>query len=473
MEMRFEALMDLLRRYGGVTRAAWHERAAHEGPAPERAEAEFLPAALALRDTPMHPAPRVLTWVLLSLVAVTLLWSIFGRIDIVATAQGKFIPDSRSKVLQPMETAVVRAIHVRDGMTVQAGDLLIELDATEARAEHLRVGDAHLAARLDAARAQALLEAIRADAPPTLPRLESADPQRLAAEQRLLEGEYAALSARLAQFDAQILRREAELRGVDETAAKLRETLPIVQARAQDFQRLLNENFVSRHGWLEKEQARIELERDLAAQRERQTELRTAIQEAKRERAALVAETRRVTLDRLHEARKQASALSQDQVKAANRDRLTRLTAPVSGVVQQLAVHTVGGVVTPAQPLLVIVPEDNPLEVEAFVQNKDIGFVRVGQAAEVKVETFPFTKYGALPGVITQVSSDAIQDEKLGLVYAARVRAESIHLDVDGKRVRMSPGMAVTAEIKTGRRRAIEFFLTPLLQHGQESLRER
>ncbi|MBI5329948.1 MAG: HlyD family type I secretion periplasmic adaptor subunit [Betaproteobacteria bacterium] len=471
--MKFAAFIELLKRYVRVTRLAWGERAAHEGPRLEPHEAEFLPAALALRDSPIHPAPRVLAWVLLSLIGVTLVWSIFGQIDIVATAQGKFIPDDRSKVVQPMETAVVRAIHVRDGQVVKAGELLIELDATETRAENIRVGEAHLASRLESARAQALLEAIRLESPPRLSPLESVDSLRLAAEQRLLEGEYGALSARLAQFDAQILRREAELRAVDEMVAKLRETLPIVQARAQDYQRLLNENFVSRHGWLEKEQARIEQERDLAAQREKQTELRTAIQETRRERAALVAETRRATLDRLHEAQKQAATLSQDQVKAANRDRLTRLMAPVSGVVQQLAVHTVGGVVTPAQPLLVIVPEENPLEVEAFVQNKDIGFVRVGQPAEVKVETFPFTKYGALPGVITQISSDAIQDEKMGLVYAARVKPERTSLEVDGKRVRLSPGMAVTAEIKTGQRRAIEFFLTPLLQYQQESLRER
>jgi hemolysin D len=160
-------------------------------------------------------------------------------------------------------------------------------------------------------------------------------------------------------------------------------------------------------------------------------------------------------------------------VKAENRSRLMRLTAPVAGSVQQLAVHTVGGVVTPAQALLVIVPGDNPLEIEAFVENKDIGFVRTGQTAEVKVETFPFTKYGTLPGKVVQVSSDAIQDEKRGLVYAARVKLDKATLDVDGKTVNLTPGMAVTVEIKTGKRRIIEYFLSPLMQYKAESLRER
>ena len=192
-----------------------------------------------------------------------------------------------------------------------------------------------------------------------------------------------------------------------------------------------------------------------------------------RQREALIAETRRVTLDQLHEAEAKSTALDQELAKARDRDRDMRLVAPVAGTVQQLAVHTVGGVVTPAQPLLVVVPRENTLEVEAVLQNKDIGFVRVGQGAEVKIETFPFTKYGTIPGEIVAVSSDAIQDEKLGLFYAARVRLARTSLDVEGRRVNLSPGMAVTVEVKTGVRRVVEYFLSPLLQHQQESLRER
>jgi len=143
------------------------------------------------------------------------------------------------------------------------------------------------------------------------------------------------------------------------------------------------------------------------------------------------------------------------------------------GTVQKLAVHTVGGVVTPAQLLMVIVPRDNVLEVEAMLPNKDIGFVNPGQDAEVKVETFPFTKYGTLHGKITQVSSDAIQDEKLGLIYSIRVRLAKDALPVENKTVRLTPGMAVMVEIKTGTRRVIEYFLSPLIQVGSESLRER
>ena len=152
---------------------------------------------------------------------------------------------------------------------------------------------------------------------------------------------------------------------------------------------------------------------------------------------------------------------------------MQRLASPIDGVVQQLAVHTVGGVVTPAQQLLVVVPKEHQLEVEAWVENKDIGFVKKGQPVEIKVESFPFTIYGIIQGTVVSISDDAVPQEKVGLIYAARVSMERSAMQVEGKEVRLSPGMGVTAEIKTGQRRLMEFFLSPLLKSVQESARER
>lgn len=473
MTMKFQATLDLLHRYAQVSRHAWGVRKQLDGPGPRRHEAEFLPAALALLETPVHPAPRIAMGLILLFAALAAAWAGFGQIDIVASAQGKLIPDDRSKIIQPMATAAVRAIHVRDGQTVRAGELLIELDATEAQADASRIGEDLLAAQLEGARARALLGALATPGRSPILARAGVGGARLAAEQQLLAGELDAHTSRLDQIDAEIERRVAELHTTEESVAKLAQTAPIAHARAEDYKHLLAQNFISRHGYLEKEQARIEQEQDLATQRAKLAELNVAISAARRQRAALLAETRHGALDRLRQAEQKAAGLSQERVKAVSRDRLMRLNAPVAGRVQQLAVHTVGGVVTPAQPLLVIVPDENPLEVEAFIANKDIGFVHRGQAAEVKIETFPFTKYGTLQGTVTQVSSDAIQDEKRGLVYAARVKLARTSLEVDGKSVNLTPGMAVTVEIKTGKRRVIEYFLSPLMQYGDESLRER
>lgn len=195
--------------------------------------------------------------------------------------------------------------------------------------------------------------------------------------------------------------------------------------------------------------------------------------EGKKQKSVLIAETRRVILDTRDEAEQKITANSQELVKTRQRGKLMKLVAPVGASVQQLAVHTIGGVVTPAQVLMVIVPKDDPLEVEAFVENKDIGFVSAGQDAEIKIETFPYTKYGTIDGEVKNVSSDAIQDEQRGLIYSSRVKLERSTIRVGQKRVNLAPGMAVTVEIKTGKRRVIEYLLTPLMQHTSESLRER
>ena len=451
-----QAILDLLKRYGAVFRHAWRERKGLD-PRPRLPhEAQFLPAALELQETPVSPAPRIAMWLILCFALMAFLWAIFGHMDVVATAHGKIVPNDRTKVIQPIETATVTAIRVSDGQSVIAGDVLIELDATTAKADSARLGNDLTTSRLQAARARAMLAAIASGKPPALERMPDMEVGRLAQEQRLLDGQYSEYQAKLARIDADVARREAELASTREIVRKLEQTAPIARQRAQDFKDLVEKNFISKHGYLEKEQARIEQEADLATQRSRLKELSASLQEARSQRIALAAETRRIALDSLNEAEQKATGFSNELVKSDSRGKLMTLTAPVDGTVQQLAVHTVGGVVTPAQPLMVIVPKDNPIEVEAFVENKDIGFVNPGQAAVVKIETFPFTKYGTIDARVIQVSNDAVSDEKRGLIFPARVNLERATIQVENKTVNLSPGMAVTVEVKTSQRREIE-----------------
>lgn len=473
LKLRFLALGDLFARYGLVFRHAWAARAQLDPPRRLPHEAQFLPAALALQETPVSPVPRVTMWMLIGFAVLTLVWAVFGRIDVVASAQGKIVPNDRTKTIQPFETSTVRAIHVSDGQIVKAGDVLVDLDATSASADQARLRSDLAVARLQVARAKALLTAIDGGGPLRLAHPEGVDDALFQQGQRLLLGQHGELLAKQSRIDADIARREAELRSTQELVKKLEQTAPIARQRAQDFKNLVDENFVSRHGYLEREQVRIEQEGDLANQRSRLKEIEASLRETKGQRTELIAETRRLSLDSINDGQQKVGSLEQELVKADTRGRLMQLTAPVDGTVQQLAIHTQGGVVTPAQPLMVIVPKDNPLEVEAFIENKDIGFVKGGQEAEVKVETFQYTKYGTIHAGVTSVSHDAINDEKRGLIYSTRVKMERASMNVDGTQVRLSPGMAVTVEIKTGKRRVIEYFLSPLLQATSESLRER
>lgn len=477
LKLRGQAFADLLQRYGAVFGHAWSQRKAME-PTPRLPhEAQFLPAALALQETPLSPAPRVAMWAIISFAVLAVVWATVGRIDIVATAQGRVIPDAGIKLVQPIETATVRAIHVREGQSVRAGEPLIDLDATVAVADRTRLQGELADARMQAARGRALLAALDSGKAPALGTVQSpgaplSEARKTEAQQMLnsLHQEYLARQSRL---DAELSRIDAEMQSTQEAVRKYEMTLPMAERRAQDFKDLVDENFVSRHGYLDREQVRIERTADLATLRSKLKEIEASRREAQHQKLELLTQTRRTQLDAVREASQRAASLEQELTKADTHGRQMQLTAPVDGTVQQLAVRTIGGIVTPAQQLMVVVPRNDTLEVEAFIENKDIGFVRVGQQAEVKIETFQFTRYGTLHGEITSVSHDAINDEKRGLIYSTRVRLARNSLNVDGVDVSLSPGMAVSVEAKIGHRRVIEYFLSPFQRATAEGLRER
>jgi hemolysin D len=372
------AKSDLINRYRQAWRHSWQNRKAMDAPARLNHEVQFLPAALALQEQPVHPAPRYTQWTIMIFAALTLLWACVGEIDVVATASGKIVPSGKSKVIQPSEVAVVKAIHVYDGQQVKVGDLLIELDTSMTSADVERLNSDLLAAQVDSARAQALLEAIQHNrAPTSLAQLipQASAEQQLAA-QRWLQGQYLELQSTLEQSAAAIEQRSAEIQAAQSTVASLELSLPITRELAADYKRLLERQFVAKHAYLEKEQIRLDQERELSIQQSRVRELSAAKKAAQSQQNSVIAQTRRAMLDLQHESQQRAAALTQELKKAQQRDSLMRLTAPVDGTVQQLAIHTNGGVVTEAQPLMVIVPSDQPVEVEAMLENKDIGFVR-------------------------------------------------------------------------------------------------
>lgn len=406
---------------------------------------------------------------------LVLIWACMGQIEIVAVASGKIVPNGKSKLIQPSETAVVKAIHVRDGQAVKAGELLVELDPTTAGADVSRIQSELLAARIDSARAAAMLDAINQQRPPTslAGTIANASPEQILSAQRWLQGQYQEYRSNLALVDTDIHQRSAEIQSAQVQVASLQKMLPIATRLVRDYQQLLTEQYVSRHQYLEKEQARLDLQRQLRVQQASVLQHIAALDEAHRRRETVVAQNRRAMLDLLQQANQKAAIQIQELAKARHQKSLTDLKAPVAGTVQQLTIHTVGGVVTPAQALMVIVPVDQPVEVEAMLENKDVGFVRIGQPVTVKVETFTFTRYGALEGEILNVSNDAIEDQKRGLIYSCRIRLKSDFVLVKEKRVALAPGMRVTAEIKTDRRRVIDYFLSPLQRSLDESLRER
>jgi len=465
----------LWQRYRLAWKQAWAQRKTGAAPARLRHEIDFLPAALALQDAPPHPAPRWFAWGIMAFAGLALLWACLGRIDVVAVASGKVVPSGRTKLIQPSETAVVKAIHVTDGQRVEAGELLLELDPTTADAEVRRSESELMAARIDVARSTTLLDAIaNGRAPQALQGdLSTVDAPPVRDALHWVQGQYQEYRNNLDQAEAEVQRHAVQIQAAQAQVAGLRKTLPIAAQLAEDYRHLLAQQYVARHEYLDKQQAHLDLQRQLQMQLDSVRQANAAQAEARKRREGVVAQARRNMLDLQQTATQNVASLRQALAKARYHEARTQLLAPVAGTVQQLVVHTVGGVVTPAQALMVIVPHDQPVEVQALLENKDVGFVQAGQTVTVKVETFTYTRYGTVEGEVLSVSRDAIEDERRGLVYSSRIRLAQDHLQVKGKEVPLTPGMAVSAEIKTDQRSVISYFLSPLQQHVQESLRER
>lgn len=459
-------------RHLRIWRAAWSEDKKDRKTKNPTLDPGFLPAVLEITETPPSPLSRAVAISITLVFVVALAWSWFGKLDIVATAQGKIIPSGRVKIIQPLEIGVIKSIHVREGQIVKKGDLLVGLDTTMSGADTDRLAHDLMVARVEQAGLEALLsgrvKAIEQALQPPV----SADPDVVELNIKLFRTRIDEHRARLAALDAEIARGKAGQLGILANVKKLEAIVPLIRERTEARRILSEKGTVPRLIYVELKEQFIDKEQELQIQRYLYKEAKAAQRGLLKQRELVGAEFRRETLDKLAEVRRKIGGLEQELIKARQRQGLQKLTTPIDGMVQQLSIHTLGGVVTPAQELMVIVPNDR-LEVEAQVLNKDIGFVHDGQFSEIKVETFPYTKYGTIDGWIEHVSQDAIQDTNAGLVYIARVAMDRSSILIDGKEVQLTPGMAVTVEIKTGKRRLIEYILAPLLRYRSESMRER
>ncbi|WP_343564322.1 HlyD family type I secretion periplasmic adaptor subunit [Kiloniella sp. b19] len=442
-------------------------------------ELEFLPAAVEVLETPASPVGRAMTWFIVLLFTTALLWSYFGWIDTEAVANGKIVPGGQVKTIQPLEIGSVRAIHVRDGQKVSKGDLLIELDPTESDANEERLQQDLLAVQLEISRLKALLElaedltAVPLDGTLSFEVPDGISEDLFLVKKTLLLQTLGEFKAQKASLRSQIAQRKAAAGMIDADIRKYEEIIPLLSERVEAREKLLKTKAVSRTAYLELKQQLVENKGDLSIERQRKKEVLAQISSLQEQliesEASFFVEQQTL----LAESLQQEAALLQELRKASERNRLRNLRAPVDGIVQQLQVHTVGGVVQPAQAIMTIVPENVPLQIDAMVENKDVGFVEKGQRAEIKVESFPYTKYGMIEGEVESISADAIEDENLGRVYQVKASMNSDQILVDNRWVKLTPGMSVTLEVKTGKRRLIEFFLAPLLRYQDEALKER
>ena len=437
----------------------------------KRQEAEFMPAVLEVTETPPSPAGRKLLWLLLSLVIIGLMWAFFGSVDEVAVSTGKVIPVGQIKVVQAEDKGVVKAIHVKDGQRVKQGDVLIELDQTITAADLARLKKEVVYYSLDISRLQAE-QSGGAFSPAISPDLETKD---LTFQLQLYQTRMNDYRSKLAAAEAVVAQQEAALASARVQEVKYRDMLVIAKDQENRMEDLLKKDAVALFQVLQYRSSRIQIEAGLMSQASEVVRLEAALAQSRQQLVGVTAERDRDLATKLVEDRKLLSSYQEELKKAEEKNRLAKLTAPVDGRIGQLAVHTVGGVVTEAQALMTVVPDDVRLEVEAWVSNKDIGFVEKGQRAEIKVETFNFQKFGTIEATVSEISPDAAKQSErdLELKYRIVLTPDRTSVKMVDRDAQLAPGMSVTVEIKIRKKRIIEFFLDPFKKQTSEALRER
>ena len=437
---------------------------------------EFLPPALEIEETPPSPARRLLIWAIFIMIIIAFLWSYFGKVDEVAVARGKVIPDGRVKVIQPMETGVIKAIHVEEGQRVKEGQMLIELDPTIKQAD---VASTAKALSIHMTDKERLIEELNGEKTGEGQyegsRLKANGKWQeakgiLQLQKQLKEARESEYKAREDALRLIISQRENALFAAEAILIKLEKTHAILNEQEIAYRNLYKHEYISKMDLLNKQMEFHSAEQEMEAQKRIVRQAKDSLEEARKNLDALKKEREKGILSDIVDREKSITAIEGEVIKAKKRYEFEKLCSPVAGTVHGLASYTVGGVVTPAQPIVAVVPDGTPLIIEAMALNKDIGFLKVGQEAEVKLDTFPFQKYGTIKGKVVFISPDAFEDEKLGSVYKMKVELEKPSINVDGNGIPVSPGMAVTVEVKTNKRRIIEFFLSPIVKYAKESL---
>lgn len=468
------SLCDLIKRYIQVFRKVWAVRKSLDTPYRQEDEQAFLPAHLELIETPVSALPKWIGRLIILFLLLAIIWSYFGKVEIVAVATGKILPSGRSKTIQPIETATVKQSYVRNGQIVKKGDLLLELTTLGVESDLFKAKSALKLASLNQLRQEALLLAIQKNSEPQLnmSNLDHKDTLFIR-EQQLALSQYQTWVAEKLKLEANIKQREVEKDTIEIQIKKITAMLKYEKEQSNDIYGLYKKGHASKHEYFAQENRVIELENERSIQQSKIKELNAQLEQVRKEYQVFEQSFRRNILDELRKANEQVEQLTLEVERTQQRQMSSKIYAPVNGTIQQLQTYTIGGVVTTAQPLMTIVPQGESLEIEAMVSNKDMGFVNEGQDVTIKVEAFPYTRYGYIKGKVKYLSFEAIQDEKFGLVFPVTIYMEKNYLTIEKKDIELIAGMAVTVEIKTGEQRILDYLLSPLKATLNESFKER
>lgn len=438
---------------------------------------DFAPGILKVQNKPPSPLPRVVLYGLLALFLVAILWIIFGRLDIVAVAQGKLVPLTYVKIVQPADAGIVEKIFVKEGQIVKAGEVLMRMDTKLADADSKTVMADYQRRSIQLRRIDAEMSghpfAKQANDPENL--YQQADAQYRANRQAYLDA--------IGQEQALLSKAREDLAAAREVQGKLKQTLPVYIKNEQAYEQLVKEGYAGKLEAADKSRERIEKEQDLRTQTYNVASLQASITQSQKKLAQITSGYRQQLQQERVEALAQYQKLEQDWAKQSHKNTLLELKAPQAGIVKDLGTHTEGTVVSPGTVLMTLVPKDEKLQAEVWIENEDAGFMRTNQSVKVKILSYQFQKYGMVDGAVTHIGADASEakpdDNSQGskdnapAKYRALINLKTQNLNVGGVRFNLSPGMQVSAEVKLGTRTILEYMLSPVQKAFHEAGRER
>lgn len=443
-------------------------------------EFDFAPSILGVQQKPPSPLPRIVLRGILCLLALLILWACIGRLDVVAVAEGKLVPSSYLKIVQPSDAGIVKEIMIEEGQLVKKDQVLVRMDAHLAKADSESIQQALQHKTIE-------LRRIESELSGTAFKRENGDDSTMfqkvnaayLANVRALQDDIASELA--AQQKAQ-----SDLAATIEVQHKLEQTLPSYQTQEASYEELGKKGFAGRVMVDEKKRQRIEAEQDLHAQKYTAQSLRATINQSTKRIAQIRSDYRKqLEADRVI-VYSDLQKLKQEWAKQSHKNSLLELRAPQAGIIKDLATHTPGTVVSPGTVLMTLVPKHETLNAEVWLKNEDAGFVSTGQTVKVKLMAYPFQKYGMVDGKVVQVSADATDrpqanspqqedtpQNQPSSSYKTLVKLKQQYLELDGNKLMLNPGMQVAAEIKLADQTVMEYLLSPVRKAFHEAARER
>lgn len=427
---------------------------------------EFRPLLVEIEERPTSPLGRVLLWTILVFMAITFMWLFLAKIDVVVTARGKVIPYGEIKVLQPIETGVISSIHVREGEYVIKGQILMDIDPSvtetnlDSKLENLSLLD------VETQRLSALIED-----KPFHPNEEGKDKDLIATQKLIYKTKRLGYKQQIQLLEEQINQVNSQ---EDATKADIHRVVELsIMANKQEKRLLEVIDIIAQSEYEVAHKEVIEYQEQISIKKHEVAKLQAKLTELREQKLLVTQEYKNKLLEELTQKRKEATMLKVEIKSIKFKQSKQQITSPVDGYVGKLMVHTVGGVVTPAEKLVTVIPKNAPLVIQARVLNQDSGFVKEEMEVSIKIDTFDFQKYGMIHGVVSHKADDAIEDEELGPVYEIYIEPKENYLTVGGEKNYLHSGMSVSAEMKVGKRRVIDFFLYPLIKYLDEGMSVR